>query len=999
MMRRVWCAGLFVAMPLLPLVASGTAAAARPARPAPARLVLSPRPGQVVRSNAVRIRLRAPAVPGAVQARLNGVRIGDDLILRPRTLRTLTASISHGLRHGRNVLGVTVRRGARTVRRVTVRFQVRTGRPLIGAGRDRSVIAGQRVTLRGRVVAPATMRSSARRIPSRWRLVSGPRPARGARAAASGPASVTPALASLTSPAGLTAGFTPVVPGRYTLQFTSGTGAAATSDQVTLDAIPPSPMVGVDTMSMSGSTPGVTVNGTFYPLPGGGGRMQVLVFDRTTLGFVSNTAYHDAYALDADLARLDDTSLVIVSQRIEHSYQPEGPMAEVLTKRLGFPNIGGPISTLQWVSGIGVPGMAPGEANVNISEFSSGDAGEDGLKGYLSRDQYLDYSFVPSAQVPFRYVAPADKVCDPQTQDCSAGYQVKVQAARTLGVYSDRFYATDDLRSGASSQNANRMADDLNDVRDDRLVTIRSVSNRVKGQSLYVAPVGKIDKATMAKLARAVARLGGTRNAFNTTALQQGSRASGGLTYSLVGWSAAGEGVGAESASGMHGAPSGTPANLSGTLRPDRQSSYRPMEVTKSPDDTGGLAQLVYAPPTKAWPLDDDPGAHAAILYLASTDSRLGDNPRVAYWYAGGDAQTWDNIASKISSQTYPAGASFTEEDFKAAKAELVKEMGWVGKVRTFMTDLSKPFSTSAALNDWVATQTIADSVWTAAKKPEGDTTLRWLDFASILAKIGEAFTGDATGVIAGLMELGVWAAGDESDGTPGDGELQVEAHALGAEFVSQAQGSVRTFDRMGDVIVSDYAKLSQVGRNANCLPSAADCPKEYQSTPDDQTKVEAASTRAIQAMAYEKLVPLGFHVYQLNQVGPKAPKQFRTAPPDVRSYTCDVGYHPFYDYGSAPQASTSLLTDADPAGQNNGYQTLVMSVPPGRGQYGTAPPKTITDRMFGKRSTSNDPTRGGLGIDPQDFMSGAKLYGWWNNGPANDPCWWGPLFGAGSRR
>ena len=69
-------------------------------------------------------------------------------------------------------------------------------------------------------------------------------------------------------------------------------------------------------------------------------------------------------------------------------------------------------------------------------------------------------------------------MCDPKAQDCSAGYQVKVQQSRTLTTLSDHFYATDDIRGGASTRNANAMADDLNKLHGNGLVTIPSVSHR-----------------------------------------------------------------------------------------------------------------------------------------------------------------------------------------------------------------------------------------------------------------------------------------------------------------------------------------------------------------------------------------------------------------------------------------------------------------------------------------------------------------------------------------
>ena len=192
-----------------------TAMAGFRATPKSTALVLSPRSGQVVRANSVRIRLQVPTGPYTIQARLNGVPIQGGLTQRGSRLRTLKASISHGLRRGANVLRVRLLRGALTARTATVRFKVAPSGALVGAGRDRFVVAGQRVDLRGAIAAPTKTGLRSAAAASRWSVVSGPRPAT---------VPDTVPFASLTSPAGTTAGFTPTARGTYTLQFTAGQG-------------------------------------------------------------------------------------------------------------------------------------------------------------------------------------------------------------------------------------------------------------------------------------------------------------------------------------------------------------------------------------------------------------------------------------------------------------------------------------------------------------------------------------------------------------------------------------------------------------------------------------------------------------------------------------------------------------------------------------------------------------------------------------------------------
>ena len=498
-----------------------TALAGFRATPSPAALVLSPRAGQVVRANSVTIRLQVPSARYVVRGRLNGAAIQGSLAGQTSRVRTLNASISHGVRRGTNVLRVELVQGATIVRRATVRFTVTPNRPLVGAGRDRFVVVGQPVNLSGTIANQAGSRLAALKAASGWRLISGPR---------RGPGGKLAPLASLRSPSGPTAAFTPTVPGRYVVQFTVGKGRAAVSDRVAEDAIPPSPLVTVDTMATQGDTPGITVDGTFYAREPHR-TIQVLVFKRSTLEFVSNKSYVSANGIPLDLRALNDSNLVILAQRPDGSGINERGFGADLTRYLGFPDVGR-MNSNQWWSGIGFVGMKSGSADVNIDFDPSGkgSGGDQGLKGYLARDQNLEFTFVPSAQVPFSYEAPSPAPCG-DASTCSAGYRVKIQNGRTLDVISDKTYTTNSPRRGESDLEARLMLNDLNKTSgSDRLVTITTFSSRPTGQSRFLAPIaslptanGGMAKATMNALADAVARLGGTHNAFNVTALAQGA--------------------------------------------------------------------------------------------------------------------------------------------------------------------------------------------------------------------------------------------------------------------------------------------------------------------------------------------------------------------------------------------------------------------------------------------------------------------------------------------
>ena len=162
-------------------------------------------------------------------------------------------------------------------------------------------------------------------------------------------------------------------PGRYTLRLVAGSGSTARSDTVTLSVVPPTPLVSVETMARRSDVPGIQVGPVTYAAPGllnAKALVQVLVLDRQTLGFVSNSSYDDTDAVEAALHKLDASKLVIaVLQRpVGQGINPlrgEG-LAQALAP-MGFPKLAAVPRSGGSVSAIGVPGTSPGDANVNVN--------------------------------------------------------------------------------------------------------------------------------------------------------------------------------------------------------------------------------------------------------------------------------------------------------------------------------------------------------------------------------------------------------------------------------------------------------------------------------------------------------------------------------------------------------------------------------------------------------------------------------------------------------
>jgi hypothetical protein len=1004
-----------LALAVLASPAEAHAAAAHAAQAKGKRLVVSPRAGQVVRSHHVRIRVRARGLPGVLRARVNGLEIGDDFGRPRRGVRTLRASISHGLRHGRNVLKVRVRRRGLPPRKATVRFVVRTSRPLVGAGRNRRVVIRRHGLLRGRI-KHATARTAGAKL--RWRLVRTPR----RRAVV---ASARKPLATLRSPAGRTARFRPRVPGSYTLELRSGAGSAATKDRVTFDAVRPSPLVRIITMTADrGDARGIRVGDTTYLLRDADGPdgpdsyVQVLVLVRKTLEPVWNRKYGSAQALRDDLAGLDDTHLVILVQQPNVTRPVGRDIGELndVVGRIGVPDYIHLPKRPGTVSVIGVPGMDRGQADVNVvPDLLTGcdlnSACRTPMVGYLTPDQYLNYGFVASQRHPFSYggkeVSPCGAGDPPDRCRDYVGYRLEVKDSRTFQSRpgDGRIYNTNGrgLTADQMTAEANRMATDLNAVASEDVVIIQTVSSRRDGEEGYRPLVGPVDKATMTRLALAVARVGGTRDAFNRTTFVSGVPDSGGATYILVGWAGAREGEGAEAAAGRswpgeYGRDWEDVPMLTGVLRPDRESRFRPSQVTSSDNDTDALSGLMLAPPTRSWPLDDDPGAKRALAYLGGKDPRLGPDPRSSYWTQVLDEAATDSIIDHLKEIEYPNDAGkdaslaplrFTQPEFDKARKQLIQELRWVGNVRTYLSNLSSPYGPNAALKAWVDVQTIADTIFEAAQRRDRETAFSWLELTSAILELLGPLTHELTSTIGAAMEIAVWAYGAANNGAPTADEVNLKAHELGAHLVEQAQQSQEAFKRMGDVIVSDYAKLSVLGEKGGCAP-APDCPAEFAFSEAGRVTSSADIYRGFEQTAYLELLPLEFRVMALSRNWERGRQRERQVPPWPGDYQCNLAF-PWSEYEDLPRASGDLLQEVDMTGRDHGWDTFVLSSASGTDLHGNPPPVTILKRMFEPVSLSGDPSKGGLGISWNHLATETQIDYWFGSKEAEDRhCrWW----------
>jgi hypothetical protein len=981
MTRARTLAAVLTALVAVLLVAFAGSAAAAPKKQG--RLIVNPRAGQVVEANTVRIGVRRGA---GLRVWLNGRRLATREFGRARRqVRSLEASISHGLRQGQNVVRVRVKQHGK-VRRAKIRFRVNAPDPLVGAGTDAVAGVGTPFQLAG-LIGPGGSPAGIE-----WTPIREPEEAENG---------CPEKKLALRSPSGPTATFRPPLPGDYVFRARSADGA---SDRVEVKASSPNRLPPFETMIGSGDAAGIRVGKTTYMLnkastPAGADNsgLQVVVLVRETLECVSNSRYANLAELKSDLTakEMDSSKLVIVSMQPGKTGSPsDGKALYEALGYIGFPKEkDGTLPTAPGkFSGVGVPKMNQGDADVNILPNGSGETAD--MVGYLTPDQYGNFGYVPSRSAQFILLSKGAPSCSGSKCEEETGFVVRNLNPRTLapGPGSGTFYATGWQAHAADE--VKEMTEALEHLPTGNVVEIETKLEREPEYGNFFLPaVAKVTKAQMVALADAVAEVGGTKNAFNKIARLDGDVTSFGLTYALVGWQGAEEGEGAESAAGVYGESAGP--GISGILRPDRRSLMRPAQVS-SLYPSESLAEVVMEPPTTTWPLEGNLGAMKAFRWLAGVDKRLGAEPRVSYWSQELDADTWNAIAKEVEVKKYaevpaPAKGEFTEAQFEEARKELSQELIWVSKVREYLDHLSKPFE-KERLSSWQAAQKIADEIYGESKAPDNETALRWIEFTSIVLKLAGPATAHVSNEIGEVLDLGVWAFGSDKEGHPTYDEVSIKAHELGKTLSDQMASAAETYGAMGDVIVSDPKKLALVGKYALCEPGPG-CKEAFSFTTAQRRQVSADLRRGVERLSWEKLLPLGFNTYRLHK--DKEPEFVAGKPRSIHKYACGW-YAPwkYFNEFQTQQAVGNLLLELDPQGTNNRWQVRVFARP--EGNYGYAPDEKTLKNLTEPVPKDNSPEQKGLGISMEKLIAEEETELWSPNSgepekEREDACYWEP--------
>ena len=620
--------------------------------------------------------------------------------------------------------------------------------------------------------------------------------------------------------------FVPDVPGRYTLQLTYGDSRASASDTVTLDAVLPEPRVPIQTMATEDGFPGIKV-GPRHPARAsfsvGYPYWQVVVLDRSTLGLVSNKTYEcpfpapcESDQIASDLGHLNDTKLVIASLQPGSNHLVLTDLDEF--KRIGAPSLNGQHIPRGYASLIGVPGLPQGQAQARLISDDHQASGD--MVGYLTPDQYFNYTWLPTGRVPFDTRAEDTGATDNAIQvgglvyksvlhDATGGYHVVVLDGYTLALRAEAFFQTNQSSTSAATTADKQMTDFLKaKVRAGDLVFVNAMTQH--GQPpLTVGPPRARKPGFSGSFGR---RLQGPVQPLRDQSELQ-------LLADRLGRRWRGERPGDElgqrpSSWGRALARRADPGSPVAVQAHHLERVRRTSRSAREPDPAAG----------DAWPLDGSAGAQKAIEYIGSHNNRLGADPRAAYWTQPFDQATWEQIASEVKDMPYPAGQGFTDADFKAAQSELVQEMTWVGHVRAYLKNLSSPFAENV-ISSWANLTTITDKVIDALKSPEQKAALLALDIFGGMLSIGGVAGGPVVETVAVAYEVALAylvqdRAGGDQDTITGN------AHELADHLVTLLQNAQAGFQSLGNILVGDYAALKTAGTLGGCSSTAPDCPR-----------------------------------------------------------------------------------------------------------------------------------------------------------------------------
>lgn len=874
------------------VIAVGAGAAGTGAKPGgghakAAGAIVSPRPGQRIDDDDLKVVVRAGPDGDDIRARLNGVSIaGQFLVDDAEDRRYLDASLSDGLRRGRNKLVVWVKRPDDTYRRSSVDFDVVDRDPMAAAGLDIRATAGAPVQLDGELLRPGS--GPASRID--WRVLSAPPHSRllspddaGGRRPFSGGDTLHPT-------------FHPDAIGTYTVAMTARTGAETTTDLAKIYVVPPIPMITLDTAvppSAGEPRPAIEIGGNVLRAPylrtdgkagsysGTAGEVsykavwQIVALQRSTTMLLWNRTYGVCHTpktgpytcllgpggvpvqidLAAELAALKEQALIVAA-----SHPSGGPGMEwdapddnlYVTNNLGgigFPGrgdkkIGAAVAAAKAgeMAGVGVPGLKPGEGTISAT-------GTAGLNGYLVPDSNSPphYHYIPPQRVPFDTRAAHE--CG--ASECTltqqiggkggatvkgsvgpgrGGYLVSSFDPLTLKPLEHKVFVT--ATGGKEPIDPAEPAGNPTGPGQQALDAMQKyVEGLGKGDSIVIiSSIHGPGQSPAILFTQNTGLWKGLLGAVTSVGATRenfvGAASTPGSDYTLIGAGGLAEGEGQEAV--------GPGASLRGKFVPDNDSAFQPRSVSEATGASDLLMRIIMDPPGgEPWPYESNPKVMKAMSAIGEATTLLGSRPRFTYWNKLSTPALAQQALSEVEKvKEYPSGEGFSKAAFEKARQELIKELEMVQTTRAYMAELAQPNGDNEVwqLAGKVSTE-LKDDIERLERSAKASA--EYLEIIGEMLEIGAliATDGASEGVkqLAKFLESAAIAAETgqtlmnvDYDGSEGQPSVVVEGLRLGEALVQQAKDNERAFTRFGDIIVSDWAKLQVVGKYGGCNPEGS---------------------------------------------------------------------------------------------------------------------------------------------------------------------------------
>ncbi len=478
-----------------------------------------------------------------------------------------------------------------------------------------------------------------------------------------------------------------------------------------------------------------------------------------------------------------------------------------------------------------------------------------------------------------------------------------------------------------------------------------------------------VNKAAAALASLLTGQFGATTNRVDRALHDTGSTPAGPRSYSLVAAQGAKAGRGLE----MEGPAGKADANSvpqSGDLNQDDAYEFVPQAdlVSGTENNAGAKLREVALSQPGSWPEHGDPGRTAAIVWVGG---QVGiDSNRSLYWSQPYKSEFWTFKATEIAKLARPKRHSFSRADFAWAKAELRREILWLGAAHAFASTLAQPFQ-KGQISAWKNVEGIANKIQTDIVPPSEITTREEVEAQAVFdyaREIAGAIPGVSNGiraieatynVVSGLIEAG--------DGRDASAPFSVKAGELGkalAERLELTQEAIE--DELLDIVVADYRKLRTV---ALCGGLSKECPdkplEQWQFTKVEQHNAAKPVKRGVETLVYSALLPIKYDAWLLPESSNKATSHDQGH--QVAGPTTTGNWCPFYQLPLSAQLA--LPVEPNVAGDPHAPETWQVVA---YGRRYTIKGGAWRMERPGSKATDNifqPVSEGGLGANPEVFL------------------------------